>query len=289
MTILRAGDLEARFEPEVSLVCTSLTHRGDELLGQRDGVEAYRERGKTMGIPLLHPWANRLGGWSYGPVQLPHDSPLVRAEEHGLPLHGLLHGRAGWSVDVAEPDRLVATLDFGARPDWLALFPYPHELRVEATLDPTGLTHVTVLRATGVAPVPVSFGWHPYLTLPGLPRAEWVVEADVAERLTLDSRQVPTGEIAFEPFADGPLGDRALDDGYRGAAGATFVLRGGGRRLSVFLQDGYTHAQVFAPTAEDVVAFEPMTAPADALRSGWDLRSVRPGEELRCAFRLDVA
>ena len=40
----------------------SLTHRGEELLGQRGGLPAYRERGATFGIPLLHPWANRLDG-----------------------------------------------------------------------------------------------------------------------------------------------------------------------------------------------------------------------------------
>ncbi len=286
--ILRAGELEARFEPAVSLVCASLTHRGEELLGQRDGVEAYRERAKTMGIPLLHPWANRLGGWSYGQVELSRDSPLVRPEEHDLPLHGLLHGRAGWSVEDVSEDRLVATLDFGARPDWLALFPYPHTLEVEATLDPGGLTHVTTLRATGVVPVPVAFGWHPYLRLPGLPREEWVVEADVAEHLTLTEDMIPTGEAPFEPFEDGPLGDRSFDDGYRGAAGATFVLRGGGRRLALSLDEGYTHGQIFAPLDQELVALEPMTAPADALRSGWDLRHVPPGQALRCAFRLAV-
>ena len=30
-----------------------------------DGVGAYLREGKTMGIPLLHPWANRLNGFRY--------------------------------------------------------------------------------------------------------------------------------------------------------------------------------------------------------------------------------
>ena len=60
MLELRAGALTASFEPSASMVCASLTRDGEELLGLRDGLEAYVERGKTMGIPLLHPWANRL-------------------------------------------------------------------------------------------------------------------------------------------------------------------------------------------------------------------------------------
>ena len=60
---LRAGDLVATYAPGIGMVCASLRHYGDELLGQRRGLEAYAESGSTFGIPLLHPWANRLSGW----------------------------------------------------------------------------------------------------------------------------------------------------------------------------------------------------------------------------------
>ena len=36
-------------------------------------------------------------------------------------------------------------------------------------------------------PVPVAFGYHPYLVLPGVPRAEWEVELPVDARLLLDA------------------------------------------------------------------------------------------------------
>ena len=57
------GDLEARFAVGAGMVGCSLRHRGDELLGLRGGLDAYLERGKTFGLPLLYPWANRLGAW----------------------------------------------------------------------------------------------------------------------------------------------------------------------------------------------------------------------------------
>jgi len=57
-------------------------------LGMGGGLEAWSQRGKTMGIPLLHPWATRLGGWSYDAagkhVELPSGLAHVRTEEHGL-------------------------------------------------------------------------------------------------------------------------------------------------------------------------------------------------------------
>ena len=92
--VLRAGDLEATWVPAAGMVGASLRHRGDELLGQRGGLAAYVERGSTFGIPLLHPWANRLGAGRFGvagrEVHLPARAAPVRRDEHGLPIHGLL-------------------------------------------------------------------------------------------------------------------------------------------------------------------------------------------------------
>lgn len=58
-------DLRVAFAPAAGMVGYSLTHRGDELLGQRGGLAAYRESGSSFGIPLLYPWANRLAGSAY--------------------------------------------------------------------------------------------------------------------------------------------------------------------------------------------------------------------------------
>ena len=44
---------------------------GVELLSQRRGLQAYVSDGKTMGIPFLHPWANR---WSANEVMVRLDA-----------------------------------------------------------------------------------------------------------------------------------------------------------------------------------------------------------------------
>src|SRR5689334_22126773 len=95
------GALEAAFVPGAGMVCSSLRHRGAELLGQREGLAHYAEGHSTMGIPLLAPWANRVAGdhVSLGgrPVDL-SGSALVPRDEHGLPIHGLLGGSSLWQV-----------------------------------------------------------------------------------------------------------------------------------------------------------------------------------------------
>jgi aldose 1-epimerase len=293
-TILSSGDLEAVFFPGAGMVCASLRHRGEELLGQRAGLDAYVAEQRTFGIPLLYPWANRLGARRFTvagrEVDIDPQVTPLRVDEAGLPIHGLLSGVSGWQVAHASADTLAARFDFSAHAALLAAFPFPHEVALDVALAAPALTITTTVRATGDAPVPVAFGFHPYLRLPGVPRAEWWIEAPVRERLALDGRMLPTGEREPVSVESGPLGDRTFDDGYVAPAGsAPFVLAGGGRRIELAFDAGYRFAQVFAPAADDIVAYEPMTAPTNALVDGGsDLTVLAPGETLSAAFSISV-
>ena len=71
------------------MIATSLSDGGNELLGQRRGLDAYVSAGKTMGIPLLYPWANRLSAKTYDvdgeTVTLAPDAYGVRPDNNGCP------------------------------------------------------------------------------------------------------------------------------------------------------------------------------------------------------------
>jgi aldose 1-epimerase len=288
---LRSGELEAAFVPSAGLVGSSLTHRGEELLGQRKGLDGYVSRGSTFGIPFLHPWANRLADFSYGvggrEVELARDSPLLHLEEHGLPSHGLGPNALDWQVRTEDP--LRAGVDPGTDPERLAGFPFPHRLEVEIALDEGGLTVTTTLIPTATVGVPLAFGYHPYLSVPGAPREEWVVDLPVEEYLVVDENLIPTGEREAAEFRRGTLGDRSLDAGYpMPERPRPFTVSAAGRTLGVEFLEGYTYAQVYAPAGEDLICFEPMTAPADALRSHEGLRLAAPGEAFTAAFRITV-
>ena len=102
------------------MIGISLTDSGVELLGQRRGLDAYITAGKTMGIPILYPWANRLGGNSYTAedvtVTLTPGEHGVRPDPNGLPIHGVLAAHPGWRVMTESANELIAELDFGADP-----------------------------------------------------------------------------------------------------------------------------------------------------------------------------
>jgi aldose 1-epimerase len=293
--VLRAGDLEARFEPAYGMVCFSLRHRGDELLAERRGLEEYKRSGSTMGIPLLHPWANRLGAASYSFGGREVRVEGSRVDEHGLPIHGLLAALRGWETVRESETQLVAGKDVRG----LASFPFDHRIELAATLDPDRLRLETTLSAFDV-PVPICFGHHPYFQLPGMPRAEWEIAAPVRERLLLDDHSIPTGERVPAGDLDGPLGTRTFDDAFTAPEGV-FAVSGGARvpsgnpsarrrpwrRIEVAFERGYPYAQIFAPDNLDAVCFEPMTAPADALRHAPD--AVAPGTSFTAAFSVAVS
>lgn len=285
--------LTATFVPSAGMICTSLSDGGVELLGQRRGLQAYLDNGKTMGVPILYPWANRLSANTYdidgGAVTLTPGVGGVRADEHGLPIHGVLSAYPGWLVTVQSGTRLTAVLDFAGQPRLLASFPFPHILTVDVTLDNRAMTVRTTVTPTTAAPVPLCYGFHPYLTIPGVPRAQWTLQAPALRHLPVDGQGIPTGVGEDWAAFSEPLGDKTFDDGFDGVTpGAVFALSGGDRRIEIVFDHGYPAAQIFAPGGEDLVAIEPMAAPTNALRAG-GYPVAAPGRPATSAFTIRVS
>ncbi len=114
-----------------------------------------------------------------------------------------------------------------------------------------------------------------------------VVGLPPRERLSLDERQIPTGDTTHEPRLSASLRGHTFDDGYRLGRQRCFTLAGGGTTLIVELDEGFPYAQLYAPTGKAFVAIEPMTAPTNALVSG-DARWVPIGERFAARFHVRV-
>jgi galactose mutarotase-like enzyme len=287
---LRAGDLEATFLPELNLLGTSLLVAGEEFLALPGGVAAYR-RGHTTGLPLLAPWANRLGGRTYrsGRTRVSLDGLSLHVDGNGLPIHGTLSAHDAWDVTRLSTSgrraTLEARLDFD-RPEQLAAFPFPHRLEVTSTVDGRVLTVGTVLRPTGDRAVPVAFGYHPYFRLPGGRRERWRLRLPGRVALELDDRGLPTGGRTPARSEGRPIGDRTFDDLFElTAGGRTLQLESRHHRLIIQYGRGYGFGQVFAPPGESFVALEPMTAPTNALVTG-SCAVVPPGETFTARFTI---
>ena len=287
-----SSPMTATFVPSAGMIGTSLSDGGVELLGQRRGLQAYLSTGKTTGIPILYPWANRLSANSYAVdgsvVTLTSGTGGVRTDEHGVPIHGVLAAYPGWQVTAQTDHRLTAELDFGAKPRLLASFPFPHQLELDISLAERTLTIRTTVTPTTAADVPLCYGFHPYVQLPEVPRAQWQLETPAMEHVPVDAWGIPTGITEPHPAQVQPLGGKVIDEGYDEVPkGAVFAVSGGGRRIEVCFEEGYPAAQIFAPATDDVICFEPMAAPTNALRRGV-YRVAHPGQPAVAAFSIRV-
>jgi aldose 1-epimerase len=284
---LTSGELTATFLPGVGMTGVSLCHRGAEYLALPGGLSALR-RGATLGIPLLAPWANRLAEWQYTAAGVDvdlHGLPLG-VDDRGLPIHGLLVGKPGWCVDRQSFSRGAARLQTSLDVDSPA-FPFPHRIELSVAVTEDRLTIDTTIVPLADQPVPIAFGWHPYLRLSGAPRAEWDLRLPVRTHLELDQRGIPTGGSCREARVAAPIGERTFDDLYRLGRVRRLSIATDDTSITLHCESGYPFAQVWVPPKRSFLALEPMTSPTNALVDG-SVELAQPGSEYRARFALAV-
>jgi galactose mutarotase-like enzyme len=286
---LVAGEHDATFLPECGMLCASLRHRGEEFVAWPRTLTQFLE-GRMTAVPFVHPWGNRLERRSYrvGRRAVDLEGVDLPTDPNGLPMHGNLRG-APFEVVLAKAGarraRLVARLDYGARPDLLRAFPFLHVVTIDARLDERGLRLTTEIEPTGGRAVPVSFCWHPFFQLPGVPKREWELRWPACERVLVDARVLPTGERVLQPAERAPLAARTFDDHYSLGPDRHFGLRALGRRVGLRFGATYPFAQLYVPERGNFAAIEPMTATIDALGKG-TAPTVAPGDRFRAWFSI---
>ncbi len=280
-----AGELTATFLPGLGMTGVSLRHRGQEHLAIPGGLPALR-RGATLGLPLLSPWANRLGSRRYRAAGVDVDLtglPLG-TDANGLPIHGLLVGRPGWRIDRCATRRGGASFRASIDVDAPA-FPFAHRVEIVVSVRDPRITIDTTVIPTGRSRVPVAFGWHPYLRLTGAARSHWNLRMPPRKHLALDAWGLPTGGSRAERGEADPIGGRTFDDLYRLGRQRRFGLVTEESSITMRCGRGYPYAQVWVPPGRPFAALEPMTAATNSLVDG-TAPLVDPGDSFTATFTL---
>jgi len=282
-----AGEVDATFLPDLGMTGVSLRCRGREHLALPGGLAALRA-GATLGLPLLAPWANRLASRRYRAAGVDVDlaGRALNTDGNGLPIHGLLVGQPGW--------RIVRRWTRGAGAGFRAAidvddpaFPFPHRIEVAVAARDRRLTLDTTVVPTASRAVPVAFGWHPYLRLPGSPRSRWLLRLPSRSHVSLDDRGIPTDGEQHEAGETEPIRRRTFDDLYVLGRDGHLALVADDCAISMRAGTGYPYAQVWVPAGRPFAALEPMTARTNSLVDG-TAPLVEPGDDYTARFTLTV-
>ena len=293
--------------PSAGMNLVSLSVDGEDRLVLPAPLEKFMAAPRTGGVPLLHPWANRLRGDRYEAGGRRVDLsgiPDLKRDGNGLPMHGLLLRADDWGLETSEASDggaaiIEGSIDWSdARPGFEA-FPFPHRLAVRWSLSVGGDAVVTArcdLRVESHGDmVPVASGWHPYLRpRAGIDRGRLELRMPPVRHAALDEDGLPeieadgTPRLQASPLLDGPLGDRVFDDLYRAPDEAwNATVSDGASTIELRTDGSWPWLQVYAPEGSDFVCIEPMLAPTAALSDGHPL-VVEPGRPLEASFTIRI-
>jgi galactose mutarotase-like enzyme len=234
------------------------------------------------GNPLLFPIASNLS--LDGRPTLYRDGDA----EYRLPLHGFARDLP-WNVKALSETAVTCGLESSA----LTRVMYPWDFAAELTvrLDDAGLHTVFSVVNRSDRPLPVHFGYHPYLQLAG-PPSEYVIRVPNAASVYLAApppRPAPHPESREIPLDDTLGQTRFYEDVEEGRL--DLIHRPTGDTITVEA-DAATFPcwAIWRESADcDYVCLEPWSASVNALNTGERLRWIAPGERFEAAMRLHSA
>jgi aldose 1-epimerase len=249
---------------------------------------------------VLVPWPNRLrdGRWNLDGrgQQLAITDPGYRTALHGLLTH------TAYQLVAATASSITLSAPIPPQPGYP--FHLDTEVRYELTTD--GLTATHSIHNSGPACAPVAIGAHPFLAIGDVPAEELTLTVNGEDHIALDDRRTPVGVTAVQDTEwdlrrGRVVADLDLDDSWsvlRNSDGGSHhtLSAPDGRTVSLWADRNFGYLHVFItrefPVSNGVisaVAMEPMTAPANALRSGTGIRWLETGDTMTASWGIRYA
>lgn len=250
---------------------------------------------------LLMPWPGRIedGRYSYGgrDLQLPITEPA-----RGQASHGLVRW-VSWTVEEHTGHSVSLVYRLAAQPG----YPWSLDLHVAYDLSADGLTVTQTATNLSDSPAPFAAGAHPYLTVGAGPIDTWELTVPASRRTLVDDRLLPVGsegvdETDYDFRISRPIKDTVFNHAFgeleRDESGTAYVVLEGERDgLTLWVDEHVRWLQVYSAddrpdAARRAIAIEPMTAQANAFRTGQDLLTLapagQPGEDVSVCWGVRV-
>lgn len=253
-----------------------------------DLIDGFAEDAMASGGrgQLLMPWPNRIEDGQYSFAGVDHQLALTEPKRNNAS-----HGLARWAAWVVE-EHTSTSVSLTYRLMAQNGYPWLVDLHVQYDVSADGLTVTQSATNLSDSPAPYASGAHPYLSV-GTRLDDCELLLPASTRAYADpERLLPAGreDVEGTPYdfrVTRPLKDTVFNDTFtdlaRGRDGRAEVVLRGDQAVVLWVDEQHRWLQVYS--ADDVathgrrsLAVEPMTANANAFRTGEDLVTIEPEE-----------
>jgi aldose 1-epimerase len=299
----------ARIRADVGFNCFSFEApvHGDllETLWFEPGFAEGAGRPSRSGIPILFPFGGRIGDGRYTWDNREYTITTAgTSDQHAI--HGFVYTRP-WRVIAQSADSVTGAFQ-GSIDAPETLSEWPSDYAIELTWRVAGQSLGVDVRITnpGDAPLPFTFGLHPYFRLPlgGDSAEDCLVAVPAAEYRELDGL-MPTGrdlpvDATRDLRAPRRFGDLELDDVVTGLEAnehgeivTSIHDPGSGVTLTQTFSDAHPFVIVFTPPHREAIAIEPYTGSPNPFAVGElglnaHLLVLEPGAAWEATYRISL-
>jgi aldose 1-epimerase len=292
---ISAGGHEA-IVTEVGATLRSFTSGGAAVL---DGFDVG-ERSEAGRGQVLAPWPNRLEDGAYT-FEGRSGQAALNEPELGNAIHGLVRWMP-WLVDKLGERAVTLRTVIHPQPG----YPWQLELLASFALSGEGLSVTTEATNASDSVAPFGIGFHPYFTVGTDVIDDAILTVPARTTLSVDERSLPSGRESVGTATDFRAGraiaDATLDTAFTdlerdtdGIARVRLARQDGARTTTLWMDPSFRYVQVYTGDTLQPeerrrrgVAIEPMTCPANALRTGEDVIRLAPGASWRGSWGIEL-
>ena len=277
-----------------------------EMLWAAPAIESGSERPSGSGIPLLFPFAGRIGGARN--EFRGREYQLEPGDGLGNAIHGFVLNRP-WRVVERQTERVVG--EFQASVDNPAILEHwPADFRIRVSYEVRGGKLLSEIRYDNPSDrvLPCGFATHAYFRLPlaeGGSAGETVVTVPAEAFWELEN-MIPTGRVLPVAAHQNLLRGRALKDSQfdtvftklrpvkEGLIETKLVDPASGRTLTQSFDTAFTQCVVYTPGHREAICLEPYTCVPDAIRLSAEghetgLQLLEPGASFETTIRIELS
>ncbi len=177
-------------------------------------------------------------------------------------------------------------------------YPFPFTVQIHYRLQQKmGFICETRVFNSGRQEMPLGDGWHPFFTM-GESVNNLLLRFQARKQILLNHHLIPTGEKQeFREYREfTPFGERHFDSCFllnNESERQWIELRHQQENLTLVLWQEvgpgkYNYLQIYTPPERTSVALEPMTCNVDAFNNGEGLIVLKPGEEFRARYGVQL-